>query len=360
MRGQDIQQAQLFSYLSLEDRVPSDHPLRPIRAMVDTALLAMGAKFQQIYSPIGRPGIPPERLLRTLLLQVLYSVRSERQMMEQLDFNILYRWFVGLNMDDPVWDVTVFTKNRDRLLEGDIAQGFFDQVLAQARCNKLLSDEHFSVDGTLIEAWASNKSFRPKDESAPPPNGGKRNQGVNFRKEKRSNATHRSTSDPEARLFKKSAGTQARLCYMGHVIMENRNGLAVSARLTQASGTAEREACLEMLSDTGANGRITLGADKQYDVQAFVNILRSLKVTPHVAQNDTNRASAIDGRTTRHPGYAISISKRKRIEEVFGWLKTVGGLRKTRQRGTHRVGWTITFSLAAYNLVRMRRLMPTG
>lgn len=360
MRGQDFQQAQMFSYISLEDRIPSNHPLRPIRAMVDTALLAMGPKFQQIYSPIGRPGIPPERLLRTLLLQVLYTVRSERQMMEQLDFNILYRWFVGLNMDDPVWDVTVFTKNRDRLLEGDIAQLFFDEVLAQARGNKLLSDEHFSVDGTLIEAWASQKSFRPKDEPTPPPTDGKRNSGVNFRKEKRSNATHRSTSDPESRLFKKSEGAPARLCYMGHVLMENRNGLAVSARLTQASGTAEREACLDMLKDVGANGRITLGADKKYDVHAFINILRSLKITPHVAQNDTNRASAIDERTTRHTGYAISMSKRKRIEEVFGWLKTVGVLRKTRHRGTPRVGWTFAISLAAYNLVRMRRLMPTG
>ena len=360
MRGQDAQQPQMFSYISAEDRVPADHPLRSIRKMVDEALVALSAKFQLIYSAIGRPGIPPERLLRALLLQVLYTIRSERQLMEQLDFNILYRWFVGLNMDDAVWDVTVFTKNRDRLLEGEVAQAFFEAVLAQARAAKLLSDEHFTVDGTLVEAWASHKSFKRKDEPPAPPADGTRNSTVDFKKEKRGNATHQSTSDPEARLFKKSEGAGAQLCYMGHVLMENRNGLAVSARLTQAGGTAERDACLDMLQDTGGSRRITLGGDKNYDVHDFVDTLRSLNVTPHVAQNDTNRASAIDGRTTRHPGYAVSMRKRKRVEEIFGWLKTVAVLRKTRHRGTQRVGWMYTFSLAAYNLVRMRHLLPAG
>ena len=360
MRGQDAQQAQMFSYLSPEERVPADHPLRPLRAMVDKALLALSPRFAKLYAPIGRPGIPPERLLRALLLQVLYTIRSERLLMEQLDYNLLFRWFVGLNLDDAVWDVTVFTKNRDRLLDGEIAQAFFEQVLQQARTAKLLSDEHFTVDGTLIEAWASHKSFRRKDEPPAPTGDGTRNPSVNFRKERRTNETHRSSTDPEARIFKKSEGAAAQLCYMGHVLMENRHGLAVSGRLTQASGTAEREACLDMLQDTGGNRRITLGGDKNYDVHDFVDSLRSLKVTPHVAQNDTRRASAIDRRTTRHPGYAVSLRKRKRVEEIFGWLKTVGVLRKTRHRGTQRVGWMFTFSLAAYNLVRMRHLVPAG
>jgi transposase len=360
MRGQDAQQAQMFSYLSPEERVPADHPLRPLRAMVDKALLALSPRFAKLYAPIGRPGIPPERLLRALLLQVLYTIRSERLLMEQLDYNLLFRWFVGLNLDDAVWDVTVFTKNRDRLLDGEIAQAFFEQVLQQARAAKLLSDEHFTVDGTLIEAWASHKSFRRKDEPPAPPGDGTRNPSVNFRKERRTNETHRSSTDPAARIFKKSEGAAAQLCYMGHVLMENRHGLAVSGRLTQASGTAEREACLDMLQDTGGNRRITLGGDKNYDVHDFVDSLRSLQVTPHVAQNDTRRASAIDRRTTRHPGYAVSLRKRKRVEEIFGWLKTVGVLRKTRHRGTQRVGWMFTFSLAAYNLVRMRHLVPAG
>jgi len=360
MRGQDTQQAVIFSYISPEERVPADHPLRPIRAMVDKALVSLSSKFQQIYSQIGRPGIPPERLLRALLLQVLYTVRSERLLMEQLNYNLLFRWFVGLNMDDGIWDVTVFTKNRDRLLEGEVAQIFFEAVLSQARAAQLLSDEHFTVDGTLIEAWASHKSFQRKDEPPTPPSDGTRNRTVDFKKEKRSNKTHRSTTDPEARQFKKSEGAGAQLCYMGHVLMENRNGLAVRARLTQASGTAERDACVDMLQDVGGNRRITLGGDKNYDVHDFVDTLRNLNVTPHVAQNNTNRKSAIDGRTTRHPGYGVSIRKRKRVEEIFGWLKTVGVLRKTRHRGTQRVDWMFTFSLAAYNLVRMRNLALTG
>ncbi|MCH9047296.1 MAG: IS5 family transposase [SAR324 cluster bacterium] len=356
MRGQDAQQAQMFSYIVPEQRVPADHPLRPIRKMVDEALRALSPRFQTLYAPTGRPGIPPERLLRALLLQVLYTIRSERQLMEQLDFNLLYRWFVGLNMDDAVWDVTVFTKNRDRLLEGEVAQGFFEAVLAQARAAKLLSDEHFTVDGTLIEAWASHKSFRRKDEPPTPPTDGTRNPTVNFRSEKRSNATHRSTTDPEARLYRKSEAAPAQLCYMGHVLMENRHGLAVSGRLTQATGTAEREAALEMICKVPSRRRITLGADKHYDTRDHVDALRSVNVTPHVAQNDTNRRSAIDRRTTRHPGYSLSMNKRKRVEEIFGWLKTVGLVRKTRHRGRERVEWMFTFSLAVYNLVRMRNL----
>ena len=358
MRGQDTQQAVMFSYVSLEERIPADHPLRAIRAMADGALRALSPLFAKLYAPTGRDSIPPERLLRALLLQVLYTIRSERQLMEQIHYNLLYRWFVNLNIDDVMWDVTVFTKNRDRLLEGDVAQAFFEQVLAQARAGHLLSDEHFTVDGTLIEAWAGHKSFKRKDEPPAPPEDGTRNPTVDFKKKKRSNKTHQSTTDPEARLFKKSEGVGAQLCYMGHVLMENRNGLAVSARLTQASGTAERDACLEMLQDIGGNQRVTLGGDKNYDVRDFVDTLRNLNVTPHVAQNDTNRKSAIDGRTTRHPGYAVSMNKRKRVEEIFGWLKTVGMMRKTRHRGTEKVGWMFTFSLAAYNLVRMRQLVP--
>ncbi len=358
MRGQDTQQAAMFSYVSPEERIPADHPLRAIRVMADRALSALSPLFSELYAPTGRESIPPERLLRALLLQVLYTIRSERQLMEQMAFNLLYRWFVALNMDDAIWDVTVFTKNRDRLLEGEVAQAFFEQVLAQARAATLLSDEHFTVDGTLIEAWAGHKSFKRKDEPPAPPEDGTRNPTVNFKKEKRSNKTHQSTTDPEARLCKKSEGAAAQLCYMGHVLMENRNGLAVGARLTQATGTAERDACLDMLQEAGGNRRITLGGDKNYDVHAFVDTLRSLTVTPHVAQNDTNRQSAIDGRTTRHPGYAVSMNKRKRVEEIFGWLKTVGMMRKTRHRGTEKVGWMFTFSLAAYNLVRMRHLVP--
>jgi transposase len=360
MRGQDAQQAALFSYLSPEERVPADHPLRPIRKMVDQALAALSPRFSELYSPIGRPGIPPERLLRALLLQVLYSVRSERLLMEQLNYNLLFRWFVGLNMDDAVWDVTVFTKNRDRLLEGDVAEAFFAQVLAQARAAKLLSDEHFTVDGTLIEAWAGHKSFRRSDGGSEPPGRGK-NPEANFRKEKRSNKTHQSTTDPDARLYRKSDAAPAQLCYQGHVLMENRHGLAVGARLTRASGTAEREAALELVADVRGNRRVTLGGDKHYDTRDFVDVARSLHVTPHVAQNITrNRNSAIDGRTTRHPGYAVSMRKRKRVEETFGWLKTVGVMRKTRHRGIERVGWIFTFSLAAYNLVRMRNLLPAA
>ena len=358
MRGQDAQQAQMFSYISAEKRVPADHPLRPIRKMVDRALKDLSPRFAELYSSTGRPSIPPEKLLRALLLQILFTVRSERMLMEQLDYNILFRWFVGLNMDDGVWDVTVFTKNRDRLLEGEIAQAFFEAVLAQARAAKLLSDEHFTVDGTLIEAWAGHKSFKHKDAPPEPPPEDPGNPDVDFHGEKRSNATHQSTTDPESRLFKKSKGSPAELCYLGHVLMENRNGLVVESCVTPAGGTAERDAALRMVQAIPGSRRATLGGDKNYDTRDHVDALRSLRITPHVAQNTANRKSAIDRRTTRHPGYAVSMRKRKRVEEIFGWMKTVGLMRQTRHRGRARVDWMFTFTAAAYNLIRMRNLAP--
>ena len=361
MRGHDEHQESMFSYISPEKRVPSDHPLRPLRTMVDAALQELSPNFARLYSRYGRPSIAPEKLLRALLLQVLYSVRSERLLMEQLGYNLLFRWFVGLNVDDEVWDVTVFTKNRERLLEGEIAEAFFEQVVEQARGQGLLSDEHFTVDGTLIQAWAGQKSFRARktaDKDGPPPAPqGESNPTVNFHGERRSNATHQSTTDPEARLYKKSAGREAKLSYLGHVLAENRNGLVVETRVTTATGTAEREAALEMIEvQTGGRRRVTMGGDKGYDVHGFVAAVRELQVTPHVAQNDTYRRSAIDERTTRHAGYASSQRKRKRVEEVFGWLKTIALLRQTRHRGRERVAWMFTFAAAVYNLVRMRNL----
>ncbi len=358
MRGNDQQNTTMFSYISPEERVPADHPLRPIRLMVDKALKGLSPLFDGLYSHTGRNSIPPERLLRALLLQVLYTVRSERMLMEQLNYNLLFRWFVGLNMDDPIWDVTVFTKNRDRLLEGDVAAAFFAQVLAQARSKKLLSDDHFTVDGTLIEAWAGNKSFKRKDSTPEPPPDDPGNPDVDFHGEKRKNDTHQSTTDPDSRMFRKSKGKEAKLCYMGHVLMENRHGLVVKPTVTQATGTAERDASVEMVQVISNPRRITLGGDKNYDTRDHVDALRSLNITPHVARNDTNRKSAIDGRTTRHPGYAVSMKKRKRVEEIFGWMKTVGLMRKTRQRGRERVDWMFTFTAAAYNLIRMRNLAP--
>jgi transposase len=362
MRGEDIQQHQLFSYGSLEERVPADHPLRPIREMVDEALKALDGRFEEIYGEDGRKSIPPERLLRALLLQMLYSVRSERMLMEQLQYNLLFRWFVGLSVDEPVWHPTVFTKNRDRLLEGAVAEEFFSLVVNQARKKRLLSDEHFTVDGTLIEAWAGQKSFQPKGDEEdifklPPPKDPGGNPSIDYRKQKRSNETHQSLTDRFARLFKKTKGAEAKLGYLGHLVTENRNGLVVDTRLTLATGTAEREAAVEMLAQKAVAKRITLGADRAYDTRGFVENLRDLQVTPHVAQNDTNRKSAIDERTTRHAGYEISQRKRKRVEEVFGWLKTIALQRKTRFRGPDRVGWMFTFAAAAYNLVRMRNLM---
>jgi transposase len=360
MRGPDHQQAAMFSYVGLEERIPASHPLRAMRRMADEALRGLNAKFDTLYAKEGRPSIPPERLLRALLLQALYSLRSEILLMEQLDFGLHFRWFVGLGLDDAVWDVTVFTKNRDRLLKGEIAQAFFDQVLAQARRADLLSDEHFTVDGTLIEAWASHKSFKRKDGSSPPPADGTRNPTVNFHKEPRGNETHQSTSDPEARLYRKSSNTPALLCYQGHVLMENRNGLTVGAKLTLATGTAERESAKTLVRKVAGRRRITVGGDKGYDTQDFVRGLREMNATPHVAQNTSNRRSAIDSRTTRHAGYATSQVKRKRIEEGFGWLKTVAVLRKAHHRGQKLVEWMFVFRMAAYNLVRMRNLVPAG
>ena len=355
MRGDDIHQDSMFSYLSPEARVPKDHPLRPLRQMVNQALRELSRDFQAMYSSEGRPSIPPEKLLRALLLQVLYTIRSERLLMEQLDYNLLFRWFVGLSMEDKVWDHSVFSKNRERFLRSDLAAAFFERIHEQAAQAGLLSDEHFTVDGTLIEAWASLKSFRPKD--TPPPDGGSgRIPEVDFHGERRLNQTHASTTDPEARLFRKGKGKEAKLCFMGHVLMENRHGLIITPRLTAATGTAERDTAERMVGDLPGRHRITVGGDKAYDTREFVQSLRALNAVPHVAQNRTGRSSAIDGRTTRYPGYTISQRLRKRVEEIFGWIKTVGNLRKTRHRGIERVGWMFILTAAAYNLVRIRNL----
>ncbi len=361
MRGGDERTGELFSYVDLEARVRRDHPLRAIRTIVTEALLALERDFAALYSPIGRPSIPPEKLLRALLLQAFYSIRSERLLMERLEYDLLFRWFVGIGVDDAAWDHSVFSKNRDRLLAGDIAAKFLSAVLVQPKVKQLLSTDHFSVDGTLIEAWASMKSVKPKDGSGEPPTGGGRNAEADFHGERRSNQTHGSTTDPDARLYRKGAGKEAKLCFMGHGLMENRHGLLVDACLTPADGHAERVAALHMIEPHAERPRaITLGADKAYDVQDFVNELRSLKVTPHVTQNTKGRRSAIDGRTTRHGGYAVSQRIRKRIEEAFGWIKTVAGQDKTKFRGRDRVGWAFTFSAAAYNLVRLPKLMAAS
>jgi transposase len=359
LRGGDERSGALFSYVDLEARVRPNHPLRAIRTIVNEALVALAEDFATLYSPLGRPSIPPEKLLRAMLLQAFYSIRSERLLMERLEYDLLFRWFVGIGVDDPAWDHSVFSKNRDRLLEGDIASKFLAAVLAQPRVRRLLSSDHFSVDGTLVEAWASMKSVKPKDGSGKPPaEGGGRNAEADFHGQKRSNDTHASTTDPEARLYKKGKGKEAKLCFMGHGLMENRNCLLVDACLTLADGHAERVAALHMIEPRADRPRaITLGADKAYDAEDFVNELRSMGVTPHVAQNSSGRSSAIDGRTTRHGGYAVSQRIRKRIEEAFGWIKTVAGQDKTRFRGRDRVGWAFTFAAAAYNLVRLPKLM---
>jgi transposase len=328
--------------------------------MADQALRDLQPRFSKLYAKGGRPSIAPEKLLRALLLQVLYSVRSERMLMEQLDYNLLFRWFVGLNMDDAIWDATVFSKNRQRLLDGDIAGAFFAAVLQQARQRDLLSDEHFTVDGTLLEAWAGQKSFRSRDDNQPPPAAGSgegSNPTVSFHGEKRSNETHCSTTDPDAMLARKSRGTGAVLAYRGHLLTENRNGLVVATVTTQAYGSAERDAALWMAESLPGTHRVTLGADKGYDTGDFVNELRNMEITPHIAQNDTHRRSAVDKRTVRHSGYQVSQKKRKRVEEVFGWMKSIGLLRKLRHRGLDRVAWMFTFTAAAYNLVRIRNLM---
>ena len=358
MRGTDQRQTHVFSYISPEQRVRRDHPLRPIRTMVDEILKQLSPQFNKMYAKVGRPSIPPEQLLRAQLLQMLYSVRSERLLMEEMDYNILFRWFVGLNLDDPVWDATVFTKNRDRLLEAEVAKDFLARVVGQAREKGWTSDEHFTVDGTLLEAWASVKSFQPKDKKGAPPPEDPGNPTVNFHGEKRSNQTHESNSDPDALLARKGPGKEAKLSYSGNLLVENRNGLIISSTVWEATGTAERDAAMALLQDVPGTGRLTVGGDKGFDTAEFVRKCRNMRVTPHVAQNLGRRGgSSIDDRTTRHASYGISQKKRKRVEECFGWLKTIALLRKVRHRGTLKVDWIFTFACAAYNLVRMRNLI---
>lgn len=425
MRGSDEVSGSLFSYVDLEDRVPAKHPLRLIRGIVNEVLAALDADFSAMYADFGRPSIAPEKLLRGSLLQAFYTIRSERQLMEQLDYNLLYRWFVGLGIDDPVWDHSTYSKNRDRLLEADVAKKFLKATLAHAKVEPLLSDDHFTVDGTLVQAWASMKSFVPRNEAAKdedPAGGGpapgsaqaegappetepasakeqtasetakddetdaqemksqpkptppeddtmpasadatdtkSRNAGVDFHGQKRTNATHVSTTDPEARLYKKGKGAAAKLCFIGHAMTENRHGLVVETEMTQATGTAERESAKLMINahDPGSERRITVGADKGYDTADFIADLRAMNVTPHVAQNDKGRRSAIDARTTRHEGYAISQKKRKLVEEPFGWGKVIGGLARPMRRGTAHVGYAFTFVMAAYDLVRLPKLL---
>ena len=362
MRGCDVRDDGLFSYVRLEERIPQDHPLRAIRKLTDEALTGLDGRFEAMYSVMGRPSIAPEMLLRATLLQAFYSVRSECQLMEQIDYNLLFRWFVGLPVDGAVWHASVFTHNRNRLMETDVAVAFLATLMKLAQVKQLLSSDHFSVDGTLIEAWASMKSFRPKDGSGEPPGPG-RNGERNFHNEKRSNETHASATDPDAKLYRKASGRESKLCYMGHVLMENRNGLAVDATLTKATGTAEREATLSMLKRRKSKGRITLGADKAYDAAPFIAELRTCKVTPHIAVNGTIsrlgkvRKTAMDQRTLRHEGYTISQRCRKRIEEIFGWMKKPGGLAKTMLRGRPKVEAAFTFTIIAYNLIRIPKLL---
>jgi transposase len=388
MRGTDGASGSLFSYVDLEARIPARHPLRKIRQVVNVALASLDVEFAALYTDFGRPSIAPERLIRASLIQILFSVRSERQLMEQMQYNLLFRWFVGLGIDDPVWVPTVFTKNRDRLLTTEMSRKIMAAILAHREVAPLLSDDHFSVDGTLVKAWASMKSFQPRAEANPPDDEGPgdpsgpdaptcdklsksepetnpmphparrhRNAEVDFRGEKRSNATHVSTTDPDARLYKKSPGTGAALCFIGHALMENRSGLIVQGDLTQADGHAERRAALDMIHrhSPGSTRRLTLGADKGYDAAEFVADLRQACVTPHVAQR--SRYSAIDGRTTRHEGYALSLKHRKRIEEVFGWAKTIGGMAQTVYRGIERVRARFVLTIAANNLARLPRLL---
>src|SRR5215212_2231603 len=358
MRGDDPRHEPMFSYITPEARVRADHPLRPIRRMTDAALQHLSPRFDRLYSTMGRPSIPPEQLLRALLLQMLYSIRSERLLVEELDYSVLYRWFVGLSLDDPIWDATTFTKNRDRLLAGDIADAFFAEVLAAIQADGLMSDEHFTVDGTLLEAWASHKSFKPKGADRPPPDDPK-NPSADFHGQTRRNDTHQSTTDPEARLYKKGGGHEAKLAYLGHLLTENRHGLIVDTAVTGATGTAERDAAIMMLGELPlTHRRVTVGADKLYDVRDWVAAVRRMRITPHVAQSTARRGgSAIDRRTTRHAGYELSQRKRKLVEQAFGWMKTVGLFRKLRHRGGRLVDWIFTFGAAAYNLVRWRNLI---
>jgi transposase len=363
MRGDERGSEGLFSYLRLEERIAADHPLRAIRTLVNEALAALSGRFDELYSHTGRPSIAPEYLLRATLLQAFFTVRSERQLMEQIDYNLLFRWFVGLSIDDAVWDASTFSKNRDRLLEADVAQEFLASLLSLPKVKQLLSSDHFSVDGTLLKSWASMKSFRPKDGSGAPPDSG-RNGERNFRREKRSNETHASTTDPDAKLYRKGDGQESRLCYMGHVLMENRNGLAVAGDVTPATGTAERQTALDLIDrHRPSRRRITVGGDKGFDVEGFVQALRERKVTPHIAidghlsKTGKRRKTAIDDRTLRHVGYDISQRCRKRIEEVFGWTKTTGGVAQVKVRGLAKVRAVFTFAILAYNLVRIPKLL---
>lgn len=356
MKGQDQIQPALMATITLETYVADDHKLRDVRRIVNQILLDCQPEFELMYSKIGRPSIPPEKLLRALLLMVFYSIPSEHRLMEHIRYNLLFRWFVGLDAEERVWDVTVFNKNRDRLLEAEVARLFFEAVKSQARVRHLMSEDHFTVDGTLLEAWASHKSIKPvasngEDTNQPPKEGGS-NPDVNFKGQPRTNDTHRSVTEPDARLARKGKGKEARLCLSGNVLMENRNGFIVDAEVLLVEGNYEVDAALEFLGEhAGKNS--TVGADKLYDTTDFVGGCRALGVTPHVAQNDTNRSSRIDGRTTTHPGYDVSQRKRKRIEEIFGWMKTVGGLRKLRYRGRKRVNWIFLFCSAAFNLLRI-------
>jgi transposase len=355
MRGDERAQDGMFSYVSLEQRVPADHPLREVRKLTDAVLGSLSGELDALYAEGGRPSIAPEYILRALLLQVFFSVRSERLLVEQIDYNLLFRWFVGLGMDDGVWNHAVFSKNRDRLLNSEVAQRFFAEVNRQAR--KFMSDEHFTVDGTLIQAWASQKSFRPKDGDGP-------GDGTNFHGQERSNKTHESTTDPDARLYKKSYGKESKLSYLGHALVENRNGLIAAAMVTHADGYAERDAALLMIEkqQQGRTRRITVGADKAYDTEDFVRTVRELRVTPHVTKSDKGRSSNLDRRTTRQPGYAVSLSRRWLIEKSFGWLKQTGPLRQVKLRGLEKVDWLFVFSCAAHNLLRLPKLMaqPPG
>ena len=360
MRGSDVRSGELFSYVDLENRVPAKHPLRLVRVVVNEVLSRLDGDFSKAYAIGGRPSIAPERLLRALLLQAFYTIRSERQLMEQLDYNLLYRWFVGLGVDEAVWVPTVFTKNRERLLKAEVAHKFLAELLNHKEVRGLLSDEHFSVDGTQVAAWASMKSFRAKDGSDEPPSGG-RNGERDFHGETRSNDTHASITDPQARLYRKGKGKEAKLSYIGNALTENRHGLVVEAELGSATGTIEREAAMRMVArHSPGSRRLTLGADKAYDVHGFVDDLRDLNVTPHIAQNTTNRTSAIDARTTRHPGYAISQQKRKRTEEPFGWGKTIGGLARPMLRGVKKLGFKFTLTMAGYNLIRLPKLIEAA
>ena len=354
MRGLEDRSDALFLYVSPESFVPADHPLRPIRVMADKALTSLSKELDRMYSHTGRPSVPPEVLLKSLLLQILFSIRSNRLLVEQLGYNILYRWFLGLSLEETIWDHSTFSQNQERLIGTDIASQFLQRIIEQAKEARLLSKDHFTVDGTLIDAWASIKSFQPRDGG--PKNFSGRNGEVDFHGKKLKNDTHASTTDPGSRLYRKGEGKEAKLSYMGHTLMENRNGLVLDARVTPATGTAEREVAADMILNIPGKHRVTVGADKGYDTEGFVATLRSMNATPHVAKNDTNRRSAIDARTTRHPGYAASGKTRKRIEEIFGWLKTVGTLRKARYRGAEKLSWYFTLAVAAYDLVRMRNL----